>query len=228
MNFKELEQLINNGAEEIALTEDVSLEDFEEDDYKVGIEINADNLIIDGNGHTIDGNKRKPLLNVNASKVTLKNIIFKNGCFEYSGGAIISNGDLTVESCEFIDNSSNDYGGAIYTKSKLQIKDSRFIENRSDYGGAIYIDSGADLNVEGSLFKSNSSEFEGGAVYNKGKLTINDSSFIKNASFKGGAIYNEDVLNVNDGRFKGNIASDGNDIESENEKNLNIADCIFE
>ena len=153
MNFKEFEQLINSGAEEINLTEDVILEDFEEEDYKAGIEINKDNLIVDGNGHTIDGNKKTPLLNVNASNVTLINFRFKNGCFEYSGGAIINSGVLTVESCDFLDNSSDDYGGAIYTNSKLHIKDSRFIENKSDYGGAIYMDSDSILNL-GDLFSN--------------------------------------------------------------------------
>ena len=58
MNFKEFEQLINSGVEEIFLTENVLLEDCEEEDYISGIEINADNLIIEGNGHIIDGNKK--------------------------------------------------------------------------------------------------------------------------------------------------------------------------
>ena len=172
MNFKEFEQLINSGAEDINLTEDVILEDFEEEDYIAGIEINADNLIIDGNGHTIDGNKKTPLLNINEYNVTLRNFRFKNGYSECSGGAIINNGCLTVESCDFLNNSSDDYGGAIYTNSKLHIKDSRFIENRADYGGAIYIDSDSILNLDGSLFESNTSEFEGGAIYNKSRLLI--------------------------------------------------------
>lgn len=228
MNFKGFEQLINSGAEEINLTEDVILEDFEEEDYKAGIEINDDNLIIDGNGHTIDGNKKTPLLNVNDSNVTLKNFRFKNGFSEYSGGAIINNGVLTLESCDFLDNSSDDYGGAIYTNSKLHIKDSRFIENRSNYGGAIYMDSDSILNLEGFLFESNSSEFEGGAIYNKSRLLIYGSLFDKNASFKGGAIYNERILNVTSCEFKNNIASDGNHIESENTENLNIFNCNFD
>ena len=228
MNFREFEELINSGEEEIVLTEDVILEDFKDEDYKAGIEINADNLIIDGNGHTIDGDKKTPLLNVNASNVTLKNIIFKNGCSEYSGGAIINNGDLSVESCDFIDNFSEDYGGAIYNNSKLHIRDSRFIENKSDYGGAIYMDSDSILNLDGSIFKSNSSEFEGGAIYNKAKLLIYGSLFDKNASFKGGAIYNEHILNVKSTEFRNNIASDGNHIESKNNENLNIYNCRFE
>ena len=106
MNFKEFEQLINSGVEEIFLTENVLLEDCEEEDYISGIEINADNLIIEGNGHIIDGNKKTPLLKVNAFNVTLKNFRFKNGYSEYSGGAIINNGSLTVVGCIFLDNSS--------------------------------------------------------------------------------------------------------------------------
>ena len=82
--------------------------------------------------------------------------------------------------------------------------------------------------MKGSLFKSNSSEFEGGAIYNKSKLLIYGSSFDENASFKGGAIYNEKILNVKSCEFNNNIASDGNHIESENTENLNIYNCNFE
>ena len=228
INFREFEELISKGAEEIALTEDVLLENSEEEDFRAGIEINDDNLIIDGNGHTVDGNRKTPLLNVNDSEVTLKNIIFKNGFSECSGGAIINNGDLTIESCEFLDNSSDDYGGAIYNNSKLFIKDSSFMENRADYGGAVYIDSDSILNLKSSVFKSNSSEFEGGAIYNKAKLAIDNSSFIDNASFKGGAIYNELILDVKSSNFKNNIASDGNHIESESNENLTISNCGFD
>ena len=228
MNFREFEELINSGAKEITLTEDVILEVLEEDDYQEGIEINADNIIIDGNCHAIDGNKKTPLLNVNASNITLKNFRFENGYSEYSGGAIINNGILIIESCEFLDNSSDDYGGAIYTSSKLHIKDSKFIENRADYGGAIYLDLDSILNLDGSLFESNSSEFEGGAIYNKSKLLIYGSLFDKNASFKGGAIYNERILNVKSSEFRKNIAGDGNHIESEDDENLTIADCRFD
>lgn len=90
------------------------------------------------------------------------------------------------------------------------------------------MDSDSILNLERSLFESNSSEFEGGAIYNKSRLLIYGSLFDKNASFKGGAIYNERILNVKSCEFKNNIASDGNHIESENTKNLNIFNCNFD
>ena len=92
MNFKEFDQLINSGAEKIALTEDVILEDGEEEEYNEGIEINYDNLIIDGNDYAIDGGKKVPLFIINASNITLKNILFKNCYCEYSGAAIENRG----------------------------------------------------------------------------------------------------------------------------------------
>ncbi|MEE1336928.1 right-handed parallel beta-helix repeat-containing protein [Methanobrevibacter sp.] len=91
---------------------------------------------------------------------------FENACFEYSGGAVINRGDLIIENCEFFANTSEDFGGAIYNESNLTIKNSKFMQNRAEYGGAIYMGSDSMLSLSGSVFESNSSEFEGGAIYN--------------------------------------------------------------
>ena len=219
MNFREFEELANSGIKQINLTEDV----LGDGEY---IEIDANGLIIDGRGHAFDGNNESSILRIN-SNVTLRNVFFKNGYCEDSGGAILNNGDLTVENCRFEDNTSDEFGGAIYNNSRLAIQKSLFVENRSDYGGAIFIDLEAILTLDDSVFVSNSSEFEGGAIYNKAGLSVSSSSFRNNAAYKGGAIYNEDVLNIKNSDFKGNIAGYGNDIESENRGNLNILDCRF-
>ena len=228
MNFKEFEELINSGAKEITLTEDVLLEDGEEEEYDEGIEINSDDLIIDGNDYAIDGCRKVPLFIINASNIALKNILFKNCYCEYPGAVIENRGDLIIENCRFIDNSSDDFGGAIYntSNSKLTIHSSIFEENRSDFGGAICNDS--ILNISNSIFKSNSSEFDGGAIYNRGNLVIKNSLFDKNAAVYGGAIYNENILTVKGSEFKNSIANDGNHIETENKMNLNIIDCRFD
>ena len=75
MNFKEFEELISRGMEKVILTENVSMDDSEEETYMYGIEIFQDNLIIDGNGHTINGNNKISVFIINA-KVKLKNIVF--------------------------------------------------------------------------------------------------------------------------------------------------------
>ena len=219
MNFKELEELANSGIRQISLSEDI----FFDGEY---IEINANGLTIDGGGHVIDANNESSIFHINAD-VTLRNIIFKNGYCEYSGGAIVNNGDLTIENCRFEHNYSEDYGGAIYNNSKLLIRKSIFEQNKSEYGGAVYNCLNSILNLDGSVLASNSSEFEGGAIYNKARLSVLSSSFKNNASFKGGAIYNEDELSLEDCIFKGNIASDGNHIESENKENSSVLNCRF-
>ena len=47
-NFREFEELIDSGAKEITLTEDIILEQ--------SIEINTNGRVIDGNSHVIDEN----------------------------------------------------------------------------------------------------------------------------------------------------------------------------
>lgn len=227
MNFREFEELINSGEEKIVLTEDVVAEDFEKTDYMMGIDINADNIIIDGDCHIIDAKGKVSIFYVKASNVTLKNICFKDGFCEYSGGAIYNKGDLTIVNCRFTGNCCEDFGGAVYTSSGLTITSSVFSKNKADYGGAVYVSSDSTLKVEDTVFDSNTSEFEGGAIYNKSRLRIYGSLFRSNASFKGGAIYNGDIMNVRDCEFEKNIASDGDHIETENEDNLTVCRCSF-
>nr|WP_295000852.1 hypothetical protein [uncultured Methanobrevibacter sp.] len=219
MNFKEFEELISRGMEKVILTENVSMDDSEEETYMYGIEIFQDNLIIDGNGHTINGNNKISVFIINA-KVKLKNIVFKSGYSEYPGGAIFNDCDLIIENCRFENNCSEDYGGAIFnaSNSKLLINNSKFIENRANFGGAIFADTNSELNLNRSIFKSNSSEFEGGAIFNKAELSIYHSLFSENASFKGGAIYTECFLNINGCDFENNIASEGNNVKYEIDK----------
>ena len=235
MNFKEFEELIERGIDEITLTEDVILEKGEEDTFIEGIEIKRDKLIIDGKNHTIDGNSKVPILSVNASNITLKNIIFKNGFSQDLCGAINNySNDLMINHCQFIDNESEDFGnahgGAIYNgpDSNVLIEKSVFKDNGSDYGGAIFVDSNSSMEIKNSAFESNTVEFEGAAIYNKGELTIDNSIFTRNDAFRGGAIYNEKDLIIKDCKFINNIAGEGNDIFTENKDNLSIIDSVCE
>ena len=231
MNLKEFKELLNGEAKEVSLEEDVILES---DEIGRGIEIMRDGLLIDGNNHIIDGKNKLPIFYIEASDVTLKNIIFKNGFSQDYSGAITnySNG-LRIEHCQFMDNSTENasdlYGGAIYNgeNSNLTVERSIFKENDSDFGGAIFIDSNSRVKINNSVFELNISEFDGGAIYNKGALIIDKSIFNQNMAFKGGAIFNEKSLTIKDSRFKNNSASDGNDIQTENE-DISISNSLCE
>ena len=54
MNFRDFDDLIHSGANEIVLDSDIILSDDEESEYLDGIRLDVDNLIIDGNNHSID------------------------------------------------------------------------------------------------------------------------------------------------------------------------------
>ena len=72
----------------------------------------------------------------------------------YTGGAIYSNGYISIQNNSFINNSANNYGGAIY----------------NNYG---------TFNITGSNFINNSANI-GSVVYNMGYLNINYSRILNN------------------------------------------------
>ena len=71
MNFKEFEELINSGAEEIVLTEDIFISD-EDNSKSFEISLDVDNLIIDGNNHTIESVNCE--FEIRGDNITFKNI----------------------------------------------------------------------------------------------------------------------------------------------------------
>ncbi len=85
--------------------------------------------------------------------------------------------------------------------------------NGEGYGGAIYIDVGATLNLQNSVFSGNtaSNAGGGGAICNVGTLNVTNTTFSGNAvlgsSNYGGAIFNGGPLTVSDSTFSGNFAS---------------------
>ena len=106
----------------------------------------------------------------------------------YGSALDIQNATVTLENCRFIENMANydddqshfTYGGAISNFGDLTILNSYF------YGNAI----GATVDVYGY----------GGALYNKGKVFIGNSSFINcrgSTYTSGGSIYNDGELVMN-------------------------------
>ncbi|MGN0175534.1 MAG: right-handed parallel beta-helix repeat-containing protein [Methanobrevibacter sp.] len=84
--------------------------------------------------------------------------------------------------CIFENNYADDYGGAIYikTKSESTIKNTQFTNNQAkdNNGGAIY--SNGDLRVSNCNFTKNKAKTDGGAIYADAKVTATSSIFIIN------------------------------------------------
>ena len=158
-NFKYLDDLIQNGSDEIILDCDIILEPQEERQYMDGINIDSKSLVIDGNGHSIDACGKTRIFYCEYGNITLKNITLKNGF-------------------------SKDRGGAIYNYvADLNIFESHLSGNVSElYGGAIYNNASCKLRIVKSQFTNNTAENNGGAIYNRGKVILEDDLFEKNSS----------------------------------------------
>ena len=127
----------------------------------------------------------------------------------------IANGNAAAASSGFL------AGGAIYSDGGLSVSgDVLFSHNSAGNGGAIYADSGvgSTLTLTGATFDHNSSD-NGGAVFDSlpssGTASISNSIFTNNTTssggnFTGGAIDGQaGALSVTGSQFTGNHSDDG-------------------
>ena len=151
----------------------------ETDDSK-GILIAKDNFVLNGNGHTIDGNNQARIFNITANNVTLSNLILTGGNAD-KGGAIYAAGPLTLNNVTFIDNYASKQGGAvgIYGDVTLNCNNSHFIDNYAEAGSSIFVEKGK-LNIYNTDLSSK--------VFNKYSQIV---------AFKDSIIYAENVTFIN-------------------------------
>ncbi|MCL2506631.1 MAG: OmpA family protein [Endomicrobia bacterium] len=130
--------------------------------------------------------------------------------FEYnkavsSGGALyVNQSEINFETGVHFGTNSARLGGAIFLAPDTNFvfnSTATFIGNiASSTGGAIYVSAGSTLEfthkyggyVDFSFNKATSTHGGGGAIYNRGNLTLSDIIFTSNmAGYRGGAIYND-------------------------------------
>ena len=211
-----------------------------------GVEFTRPNVVVEGNGHTIDGKGESGIFKITDKNVTLKNIIFINGYHTDGGGAIYFTHDITLINCTFINNSANTNnnqgGGAIYSDvqetATANIYNCNFTENQATgHGGAIFF-RGINLTIDNCTFDNNSvsDTKNGGAIYVYGAnetFNITNSNFTNNKAQQGGAIHiyedqSSDVYLYRNIYLNNTIIGDyGSAIYIESQANINITDSIF-
>ena len=114
----------------------------------------------------------------------------------FGGGAYIisayyDNATVKFTGCVF-DGNSGSLGGAICDMTGAQMLNCRFTNNSATTkGGAYYIYANKESKVVNTIFDHNSAKL-GGAMYNKGKITVINCDFVDNQAVEnGGGIYNE-------------------------------------
>lgn len=220
-NLTENSKTINDFRNEIENSGDNSVIKIDKDYYFTndttydnrGITILNNNITLDGQGHTFDGNSSNMsfLFRINGNNVVLKNINFINWNF-YNSYDIVEwiGNDGVLENCKFINNSGVTGGAIDWTGIAGLMYDCEFINNTADNGGAIfwYGDEGI---INGCNFFNNSAYENGGALYVYGRsFTLSGSRFELNSADEGGAVYWEnDKGFIDESIFINNTADSG-------------------
>ncbi|MDR3108070.1 MAG: autotransporter domain-containing protein, partial [Planctomycetaceae bacterium] len=142
-------------------------------------------------GETINDTALMDFSGLNGVGDSLVSASFVGNKASLAGGAIYTDGHLQIDGTLYFENNSADYGGAIASADKKNIKlkgSAAFISNSATFGGAIY---GYNVKIaDGSLFDGNTAADYGGAIFADGDLTIKgNTAFIYNSANVGGAIF---------------------------------------
>ncbi len=180
------------------------------------IVINGSNVIIDGNGYTIDAQNKSRVFYITGNNVTIRNLRIINGLSKTEGGAIYDSSlsNLAIINSTFANNIA-ERGGAIFAQSNLSVIGSNFTDNevkdfsatQDTQGGAICTNS-SELFIENSRFINNTA-LNGGAIHHEnGTTTINDSYFKANNAtiYGGGVLYTNMDVNITNSTFLDNEA----------------------
>jgi len=155
----------------------------------------------------ISGGDKCTVYGVNANTVSFTSVNFHdNHTSDENGGAVarlVGAGTYTFTNCDFVNNASDNFGGAIVIASgdvhatfiggKFQGNHADGVDNTKSAGGAIYASgSGVQFDCSGVLFKSNynavgSNEKSGGIIRVEsatGKATFDNCVFDGNHSYR--------------------------------------------
>ena len=195
------------------------------------------------NGHNDDNAEGGAIHISGSAQYKIINCTFNNNWADNYGGAIYNHGvkPLTIINSTFNNNKADDDdGGAIYSISDVYIENSIFTGNNAfGDGGAIHC---YNAYITNCLFDSNKakgatvSQCEGGAIYCKDDLTVDNSTFKNNyAGDYGGAAYakkinvnnNQDSNQLYNSFFINNTAGDNDGGALYSKENSNVKNAIF-
>jgi predicted outer membrane repeat protein len=195
-------------------------------------------ITIEGGGHSISGDERFRIFDVNGGNLTIKNLRLTEGKADNGGAVRLRTGMLTVYNSSFVSNRSETGGGAIYADGgTVRVNASHFAANcvtrashvveldRSRAEAARVVDGDGCLSV--TYYWPSPEEMiatkegDGGAIsFESGvQASLENASFRNNKATNGGAIAmlgNDGGLTVTGSSFSGNIAKvDGGALKTE-------------
>ena len=201
-----------------------------ETDASSGIVIGKDNFVLNGNGHTIDGNNQSRLFNIIANNVTLNDLILINGNYGMCGG-IRADGTITLNNVTFINNYANEQGGAIGVTPGTTIicNNTKFIDNYADSGSSILVSS-SEVKLYNSYITSKNFAKSSQIYLSNAELYIENTTFTNITASYAPAIYGKTFkASIRNSQFidlKANITAGA--IGTKEGGELYIENCEFE
>lgn len=122
-----------------------------------------------------------------------------------TGGAIYSDGSVTIENATFT-NCSAQNGGAVFNNGLTSVSGTSFAGCSAMYGGAIYINN--TLNLTGGTISNCTATSYGGAIFSK-DIIMTDGTITNCSADKGGAIYAPEKLKISGSTISSCSASNG-------------------
>ena len=117
---------------------------------------------------------------------------------------------LKLEDSELRGNGGPYTGSTLHVadeQMQVELRDSRFLDNRAVKGGAVFVEHARSLDVEGCTFVRNTATGVGGAMcIERGQADIRKCTFVENTGENGGAIDTLTSIVVQDSEFRGNRA----------------------
>lgn len=152
------------------------------------------------------------------NKASFRMISFDGNSTEVSGTEpfVEINGNAYFSMCDFTECfNQSDNGGAINISSgEVELNSCSFDENSASYGSHIF--NSGTLLVNSCTLKGGWADEMGGAIYNRGTLTVKDTEIKENNARIGGGIYNNSSLEVDNSLIWSNTATvQGADIANE-------------
>ncbi|MBP5622579.1 MAG: hypothetical protein J6X44_11260, partial [Thermoguttaceae bacterium] len=161
--------------------------------------VSIDHCLFENNKATNEGGA---LRLYNPTVVSVVDSVFKNNSGGNGGAFKLDGGTATIVDSTFVGNSSSNYGGAIHIGSTAQLKivGAKFVDNATaadKVGGAVF--NYGKLSLENSEFVGNRTGSMGGAIYTDGgEFKAVNSAFYANSASYGGAILtrsDSDIVN---------------------------------
>ncbi|WP_296884451.1 C1 family peptidase [uncultured Methanobrevibacter sp.] len=199
-SLSELEMEIDKSTDTFEITQDYAYSQTDDGNYTKGVYVNKTNFVINGNGHTIDGQNESRLFRVDGTNVTVNDLVIINGNAEYGGGILSLGKNIIFNNITFKNDYASNRGGGLAAVKTVTINNSTFIDNAAPEGNAIYGE-GTIINIEGSYFESTNT-LQKAMVYGYlSAISINNSIFANSTSKSATAIYNDRKTYITNSQF---------------------------